>query len=188
MKNSDIGRIGEANNPFFYEQFRENGGPHGEEGHIGMSSPVAGAAMAFDLYCRRYGKDRELLSAIPLTFRRHALMTPDAVAQKPMTFSDYQSARLIVEPLRLFDCSLVGDGAVCPHFNRARDRVAQPTGRGLDRRPGHSGGPRHFHFRPPRPWCRSAGDGTPHTRPDARPAGVRHGQRSTRDDRRLRRL
>jgi hypothetical protein len=28
MKNSDLGRIGEANNPFFFEQFRENGGPH----------------------------------------------------------------------------------------------------------------------------------------------------------------
>ena len=50
MKNSDIGRIGEANNPFFHEQFRENGGPHGEEAHIGMASPVAGAAMAFVLY------------------------------------------------------------------------------------------------------------------------------------------
>lgn len=49
MKNSDLGRIGEANNPFFFEQFRENGGPHAEDGSIGMSSPVAGAAMAFHL-------------------------------------------------------------------------------------------------------------------------------------------
>jgi acetyl-CoA acetyltransferase len=113
MKNSDIGRIGEANNPFFFEQFRENGGPHGEEGSIGMTSPVAGAALAFDLYCRRYGKDRELLAEIPLTFRRHASLNPDAVARKPMSLADYQAARSIVEPLRLFDCSLVGDGAVC---------------------------------------------------------------------------
>src|SRR3954452_8016106 len=36
MKNSDIGRIGEADNPFFHEQFRENGGPHGEAVHVGM--------------------------------------------------------------------------------------------------------------------------------------------------------
>ncbi len=113
MKNSDLGRIGEANNPFFYEQFRESGGPHGEEGHIGLSSPVAGAAQAFDLYCRRYGKDRELLAAIPLTFRRHARLNPDAVAQAEMTAEDYRQARPIVDPLRLFDCSLVGDGAVC---------------------------------------------------------------------------
>lgn len=113
MKNSDIGRIGEADNPFFYEQFRENGGPHGEEGHLGMTSPVAGAAMALDLYLRRYGKDRELLGAIPLAFRRHALLNPDAVARQPLTAEEYRASRPIVEPIRLHDCSLVGDGAVC---------------------------------------------------------------------------
>lgn len=113
MKNSDLGRIGEAANPFFYEQFRENGGPHGEEGHVGMASPVAGAAMALDLYCRRYGKDRELLAAIPLAFRRHAQLNPDAVERRPMTADDYRAARAIIDPIRLFDCSLVGDGAIC---------------------------------------------------------------------------
>lgn len=113
MKNSDIGRMGEANNPFFYEQFREGGGPHAEEGHLGMTSPVAGAAMAFDLYCRRYKKDRELLAAIPLTFRRHARMTSDAVARDELTEAMYRAARPIIEPLRLYDCSLVGDGAMC---------------------------------------------------------------------------
>lgn len=113
MKNSDIGRIGEANNPFYHEQFRENGGPHAEEGHIGMSSPIAGAAMAFDLYCRRYGLDRELLAAIPMTFRRHAQLADDAVMRKSMTAEDYRGSRSIVDPLRLLDCSPVGDGAVC---------------------------------------------------------------------------
>lgn len=113
MKNSDLGRIGEAANPFFHEQFRENGGPHGEEGQIGMASPVAGAAMAFDIYCRRYGKDRELLAAIPLAFRAHARCTPDAVERRPMSEADYRASRPIVDPIRLFDCSLVGDGAVC---------------------------------------------------------------------------
>jgi acetyl-CoA acetyltransferase len=129
MKNSDLGRIGEADNPFFHEQFRENGGPHGEEGHIGMSSPVAGAAMALDLYCRRYGVDRELLAAIPMTFRRHAQRTPDAVARQTMTLDDYLSSRPIIDPIRLFDCSLVGDGAVCvivsgrAHVARAQSPV-----------------------------------------------------------------
>ena len=125
MKNSDLGRIGEANNPFFYEQFRENGGPHGEEGHIGMSSPVAGAALALDLYCRRYGKERDLLSAIPLAFRRHAQRTPDAVMRdKAMTLADYLDSKPIVDPIRLFDCSLVGDGAVCLILGKAADASA----------------------------------------------------------------
>lgn len=113
MKNSDIGRIGEADNPFFHEQFREGGGPHGEEGHIGMASPVAGAAMALDLYCRRYGVDRELLGAVPITFRTHAGLNPEAVARTPLTLDDYANARAIIDPIRLYDCSLVGDGAVC---------------------------------------------------------------------------
>ncbi len=113
MKNSDLGRISEANNPFYFEQFRENGGPHGEEGHIGMASPVAGAAMALDVYCRRYGKDRELLAAIPMAFRRHAQLNGDAVERRPMSLEDYLDCRAIVDPIRLFDCSLVGDGAVC---------------------------------------------------------------------------
>lgn len=113
MKNSDIERIGEANNPFHAEQFREGGGPHAEEGPIGMSSPVASAAMAFDLYCRRYGLDRELLAAIPLTFRRHAALNTDAVMRAPLTEEDYRASRPIIDPLRLLDCSLVGDGAVC---------------------------------------------------------------------------
>lgn len=125
MKNSDIGRIGEADNPFFHEQFREGGGPHGEEGHIGMASPVAGAAMAFDLYCRRYCVDRELLAAVPLTFRRHAQLNPDAVAREPLSADAYRAARPIIEPLRLYDCSLVGDGAVCVIVS-AREQAAGP--------------------------------------------------------------
>ena len=113
MKNSDLGRIGEADNPFFHEQFRENGGPHGEAGHIGMSSPIGGAAMAFDLYCRRYGHDRELLAEIPIAFRKHAMMTNDAVMRTAIDEADYRASRPIVEPLRLLDCSPIGDGAVC---------------------------------------------------------------------------
>ena len=113
VKNSDLGRIGEASNPFFYEQFREDGGPHAEEGHLGFSSPIGGAALAFDLYCRRYGQDRELLAEIPLIFRRHAQLTEDAQARAPLTPGEYRASRPIIEPLRLHDCSLVSDGAVC---------------------------------------------------------------------------
>ncbi|EQB14312.1 thiolase family protein [Novosphingobium lindaniclasticum] len=121
MKNSDLGRIGEANNPFFHEQFRENGGPHGEAGHVGMASPIAGAAMAFDFYCRRYGHDRELLGAVPITFRRHARLTDDALMTREMDWADYHAARPIIDPLRLLDCSPVGDGAVCMIVSAPQD-------------------------------------------------------------------
>src|SRR3546814_12271874 len=42
MKNSDIGRMGEADNPFYYEQFRENDGRNGEEGDIRQDTPTEG--------------------------------------------------------------------------------------------------------------------------------------------------
>jgi acetyl-CoA acetyltransferase len=127
MKNSDIGRIGEPNNPFHAELFREGGGPHAEEGQIGMSSPVAAAAMCFDLYCRRYGLDRELLATIPLTFRAHARLTPDAIARQDLTLEEYRQARMIIEPLRLYDCSPVGDGAVCIIVGGAEQARATQT-------------------------------------------------------------
>ncbi|MEI9927008.1 MAG: thiolase family protein [Sphingomonas sp.] len=78
-----------------------------------MASPIAGAAMAFDLYCRRYRQDRELLGAIPIAFRKHAGMTDDAVMRAPLDWPDYAAAAPIIDPLRLLDCSPVGDGAVC---------------------------------------------------------------------------
>jgi acetyl-CoA acetyltransferase len=130
MKNSDLGRIGESDNPFFHEQFRENGGPHGEAGHIGMSSPIAGAAMAFDLYCRRYRKDRERLAEIPIAFRSHAALTDDAVMRVPLDEAEYRAARPIIDPLRLLDCSPVGDGAVCLIVGAAEEgaRAVRITG------------------------------------------------------------
>ena len=53
------------------------------------------------------------MAAIPVTLRSHARMTSDAIMQKPMTVEDYLASPFMIEPLRLFDCSPVGDGAVC---------------------------------------------------------------------------
>lgn len=148
MKNSDIGRLGEADNPLSYEQIRENGGPHGEEGYLGMTSPVAGAAMALDVYLRRYGKDRELLGAIPLAFRRHALLNPDAVSTTPLTPDDYRGSRPIVDPIRLHDCSLVGDGAVCVIISGRAELTAAQRPVWLTGAQGVRGGREQFIFAP----------------------------------------
>jgi len=124
-KSSTTGRLGETNHPLAHEQLREGGGPHGEEAAIGMTSPVAGAALGFAMYCQRYGLDPDLLAAIPTTFRRHAQLNPRAMERGAMTRDDYLRARPIIEPLRLFDCSLVGDGAVAMVVSR-RDQVRNP--------------------------------------------------------------
>ena len=124
-KSSTTGRLGEANHPLAHEQLREGGGPHGEEAYIGMTSPVAGAALGFSMYCERYGVEHELLATIPTTFRRHAQKNPRAMERGAMTVDDYLRSRFIIEPLRLFDCSLVGDGAVAMIVTR-RNLVTNP--------------------------------------------------------------
>jgi acetyl-CoA acetyltransferase len=58
-----------------------------------------------------YGTTREQFASVALAFREHALRNPDAVMKKPLTLDDYLSARLIVDPYCLYDCSLVSDGA-----------------------------------------------------------------------------
>ncbi len=75
-----------------------------------------------------YGTTREHFAHVAMTFREHALRNPDAVMKKPMTLDEYFSARMIVEPYGLFDCSLESDGAgavVVTSAERAR-HLRQP--------------------------------------------------------------
>ena len=55
----------------------------------------------------------EHLGWIAVTCRKHAAMNPNAVMRDPITLDDHQNSRLIVDPLRLLDCCLISDGAVC---------------------------------------------------------------------------
>src|SRR3546814_7048715 len=68
---------------------------------------------AYEMRISDWSSDVCSSDLIPLTFRRHALLTDDAIMRTPMTADDYRASRPIVDPLRLFDCSPVGDGAVC---------------------------------------------------------------------------
>jgi acetyl-CoA acetyltransferase len=63
-----------------------------------------------------------------MSIRAHAQANPQAIMRKTMTLDDYLGSRFIIEPLRLFDCCLVTDGAACvlvTSAERARD-LAQP--------------------------------------------------------------
>lgn len=107
-----------------HEEYREGGGAHGEMAHYGLTHPGSGAAMAWQKYRHRYGATPEQLATVAVTTRAHARLNPLAVMQSPMSMDDYFSSRLVIEPLRLFDCAVVNDGAVCiivTTAERARD-------------------------------------------------------------------
>ena len=95
------------------EGMREQGATHGENPVYGLTSPAVGAAFAMQRYMAVYGASSAQLAAVPLALRKHALLSPYAVMTTPLTLDQHQSARMVVDPLRLFDCSLVTDGAVC---------------------------------------------------------------------------
>ena len=128
FKSSTFSRIGETSSIGFFEGMREGGGPHAETPHVGMAAPAAGAAMSTRRYLERYGIDRERLGAVAVAQRESARRNPQAVMQEPMSRADYERSRYVVEPLRLFDCSIPTDTAVAvvlTRGDRARS-LAQP--------------------------------------------------------------
>lgn len=112
------------------EGLREEGGTHGENPPYGLTAPAAGAAMAMQRYMALYGATSEQLATVAMTLRRHALLNPNAIQKKPLSLDDYLSARMVVAPLRLYDCCLVSDGAavvLVTSAERARDLAQSPV-------------------------------------------------------------
>jgi acetyl-CoA acetyltransferase len=116
--------------PGDHEGTREEGGTHGEAPIYGLTAPAGGAALAMQRYMALYGATSEQLAAVPMTIRGHALKNPLAVMKKPMTLADHQASRMVIDPLHLFDCCLVTDGAavvLVTTAERARDLKAAPV-------------------------------------------------------------
>ena len=93
----------------------------------GLMSP----GQLFALWARRYAAVHKLgdedltraLGAIAVTQRRYANNNPSAMMRdRTMSWDDYQAARMISEPLRLFDLCLENDGA-CAFVVTTADRA-----------------------------------------------------------------
>jgi acetyl-CoA acetyltransferase len=109
---------------------------------FGLLRPVDEVAMLARRYMYEYGGTREQLAEVAMAIRAHANRNPAALMfDKPMSRDDYLSARLISEPLCLFDNCLETDGAlavVLVSAARARDLDQPPAlvhafGQGLHR-------------------------------------------------------
>ena len=86
------------------------------------------APLGYALLARRhfheYGTSREELAQIALTARKHAGLNPHALFREPLTLDDYLSARMIADPLCLYDCDVHCDGStaiVLSHAGYAAD-------------------------------------------------------------------
>jgi acetyl-CoA acetyltransferase len=94
-----------------------------------------GPAMWFAQQARRhmhlYGTTSEQLGRMAVTIRRHANLNPQALMYaRTLTLEDHQASRMIVDPFRLFDCSLETDGAgaiVVTSADRAKDLRQPPV-------------------------------------------------------------
>ena len=78
----------------------------------GYNSQGALYAMMFRRHQLVYGTTNEQLAAIPVAFRKAALLNDNAVMQTPLTKEDYLNSRYITEPLHLYDYCIINDGAV----------------------------------------------------------------------------
>ena len=77
----------------------------------GSGGPNASFAFLTDRYMREFGAKREDFGKLCIDQRRNALALPHAMMKRPLTMEQYLCARVIAEPLRLFDCVMPCAGA-----------------------------------------------------------------------------
>ena len=68
-------------------------------------------AMIAREYMHRYKVPHEAIAAFPVLCHENALDNPKAQFHKKITVEDVLKSPLVADPLRLFDCSGIGDGA-----------------------------------------------------------------------------
>jgi len=97
----------------------------------GLSRPADEVAMLMRRYMHDHGATREDLAGVALTQRAYANANPDALMRdKPLDLNAYLDARMIADPLCLFDNCLESDGAIAiviTSTERARDLRHRPV-------------------------------------------------------------
>lgn len=77
---------------------------------LGLTFPGFFALVA-SAHSSHYGTPREHLTAVVRQSRRHGARNDMAMFRAPVTDEQVETSRLIADPLRLFDCSPIADGA-----------------------------------------------------------------------------
>lgn len=96
----------------------------------GMSGPGQAFAMLTQRHMHLYGTRREAFAEVAVSTRWNAQSRETAIMRKPMTVDDYFNARMIAEPLCLFDFCIETDGAlafIVTSAERAKDLRQKPV-------------------------------------------------------------
>ncbi len=106
----------------------------GEESYLrpyGLTDAPTRFASSYMRYMKMYGAKREHMAAYATTMRAYANNNPNAVFRdQPMSYDDYMNARMIADPLCLFDCDMPVDGAgaiVLARADRVPDLAQKPA-------------------------------------------------------------
>ncbi len=78
----------------------------------GMTFPGLFALMAA-AHMHRYGTTEEQMAMVAVKNHRYGALNPKAHIRREITLEEAMSSRMIAWPLKLFDCSLITDGASC---------------------------------------------------------------------------
>jgi acetyl-CoA acetyltransferase len=96
----------------------------------GMAGPGQLMALLAKRHMHLYGTRREAFAEIAISTRMNAINRPTALRRDPLTLEEYFSARMISDPLCLYDFCQESDGAVAvitTSSERASDLDAQPV-------------------------------------------------------------
>jgi acetyl-CoA acetyltransferase len=113
-------------------------GAHPLKRDLEFTQGFLGQPVYFAMFARKYahihGLDidelRQAFSEIAVRTRANALLNKRATTRDPLTHEEYRTARMISDPLGLYDCSLVSDGAaaiVLTTKERATDSPHRPV-------------------------------------------------------------
>lgn len=77
----------------------------------GSGGPNGNFALMTKAYMEKYGATREDFGKICVAQRANALRCPHALMKKPLSIAEYMQARVIADPLHLYDCVMPCGGA-----------------------------------------------------------------------------
>lgn len=92
----------------------------------GFGGPNASFALLQDAYMAEFGTPREAFGQIAVAQRANALLNPQALMKKPLSLEEYMAARMISDPIGLFDCVMPCAGAEA--FVMMREEMAVAKG------------------------------------------------------------
>ena len=96
----------------------------------GLLSPGHSFALLAQRHMHLYGTKREHFAEVCMSQRDNALKRPTSLRTEPLTLDDYFNARMISDPLCLFDYTMESDGAVAVitvAADRAKDLRQPPV-------------------------------------------------------------